>query len=544
MNIYSISDIYPLFEDMHDKIGLSSERFLLQNEIARNIWLAMRIDGEIKNGGVAQLFFNLRFGFDSSLFAKTLEAIGSTEGAELLSSFNDFLDKDEKRKKAFYEEAYFGKGFPRGLKTLHDKLSSQYYKLDPNVEGLIIEYAEKNWADADFQKAIAHLSFQTEQKDETELIANLNDALHNGSVSTTKKILKKLSHPNQACKYGTVPFLELAANGESADKQIELAKLLLAHKANINIQNDSGLSALHKAAYNADLDFIKFLLENGANLELADNHGQTPIFEARGNPVTTEFFIKKGVKLNLRSKNYRSPLSTALSEYSGWIGNKHAKKYQPKAKKVIDLLLKAGAKFYEGLLFYGSETELSKFIGDADMLTYLLQQKGMEDTPEFNPNHGGWSAVFEAAHTGDIKCLKALIAAGACLNSHLAIPHYKTKTFAGATPLSVAKNKSTVALLEKAAAIKGERTGFVLYMETRGTEAAALPIIQEYLGLDIDAAKEKWATVKRVMDTRYEEIDGKYVIYQPLLLKSFDNESDMEAVIQSLDAAGCAYTVI
>jgi hypothetical protein len=52
------------------------------------------------------------------------------------------------------------------------------------------------------------------------------------------------------------------------------------------------------------------------------------------------------------------------------------------------------------------------------------------------------------------------------------------------------------------------------------------------------------ATVKRVIDKSNEKIDGEYVYFLPLLLKSFDSESDMEGLIQLLDAAGCAYTVI
>lgn len=44
---------------MHNQIGLSPDVFKTQNEIARTIWLAIRIDGEIKNGGLEQLFSNV-----------------------------------------------------------------------------------------------------------------------------------------------------------------------------------------------------------------------------------------------------------------------------------------------------------------------------------------------------------------------------------------------------------------------------------------------------------------------------------------------------
>lgn len=545
MNLYSTNDLRPLFEDMHSKIGLSSESFFKQNEIARTIWLCIRIDGEIKNGGIAQLFFNLRSGFDSSLFAEALLTIGSEEGAALLSEFDNFLKADEKRKKAFYEESYFGKGMPKAVNTLHNKLSDQYYKLTPSIESLVLAYAEKNWEDKAFQQSIAHLAFAADKKDEKELIGNLIEAVKNGSTATAKKILKKLSSPNQADEYGFIPLIELASwNTTNSAKKIEMVKLLLEYKADINIQNKYGDTVLHKAAYSGDEDFVNALLDNGANLEQTDKHGRTPIFDSVGNPKANQLLIDKGANLEVLSSIKISVLGAALREYSSWIGNKYAKEYQPKTKKVINQLLKAGVKFHKGMLHDNTSTELSKLVGDADILAHLLKQKSIKDCPEFNPEHRGWSAVFEAAYSGNEKSLKLLIEAGACLNNRLETAHYESKTFVGASPLSVAKNNTISALLKKHQAIEGAREGFSVYMETRGKEAAALAIIKELLQLDEAGAKEKWNTVKKKLGEEYEKVGDEYVIYKPLLLKNCENEEALTAITEMLEAAEAAFLVV
>ena len=48
--------------------------------------------------------------------------------------------------------------------------------------------------------------------------------------------------------------------------QFENVKLLLAHGANVNLQNCNGLSALIFASHNGQLEIVKLLLEHGAKM--------------------------------------------------------------------------------------------------------------------------------------------------------------------------------------------------------------------------------------------------------------------------------------
>ncbi len=64
----------------------------------------------------------------------------------------------------------------------------------------------------------------------------------------------------------------------AAARQLEIARLLLAHGANVNArQADSGFTPLHEAAANGDLELAKLLLEKGADINAKMTDGKTPL---------------------------------------------------------------------------------------------------------------------------------------------------------------------------------------------------------------------------------------------------------------------------
>lgn len=543
MTIYSISDIYPLFEYMHNQVGLSSDRYKTQNEIARTIWLAIRIDGEIKNGGIEQLFSNLGEHFDPACFTEALRNIGSENGLALVQEFMDFVYASETTKAAFYGE-YGPAAFYKKLKKLHNDLSDQYYKLDPSVETQILKYAEANWNDPAFQEAIKDVVFKTEAKDESELIGSLNDAIKNGNIATAKKILKNLQNVNQSCQYGFVPMLELP-HVVNPGKRIELCQLLLDHGADIGFRDKYGRTVLEKAAGTDKNDsFIEFLLDNGADIEVRDDYDNTPIFEANTNPENNLVLIRRGADLAVKNKIGFTPLSKALDRYHGWYGNPHAKEYHPKIKKVIDQLLDAGSVFQNEKLTRGN-TEFSFFAEDPKMLKHLLKNKTVQNAPEFNANYCHWSAVFEASLKGNLECLKLLAEKGAHLNQPLEEVHYETKTFAGSTPLDVATSQEVKDFLLENNAAHGTRRSYALYLETRGTdENAVTELIRKFKNVDASEAKLLWNSVRRPMGPTYEKIDGEYVSYRPLFLTSSESEEEIKSLKAELKQLGCDSTLI
>uniref|UniRef100_A0ABM0LZ62 Protein phosphatase 1 regulatory subunit 12A-like n=1 Tax=Saccoglossus kowalevskii TaxID=10224 RepID=A0ABM0LZ62_SACKO len=70
-------------------------------------------------------------------------------------------------------------------------------------------------------------------------------------------------------------FLAACASGEQDE-----VKTLLDKGANINTANIDGLTALHQAVIDENLEMAEFLIENGADIEMQDNEGWTALHAA------------------------------------------------------------------------------------------------------------------------------------------------------------------------------------------------------------------------------------------------------------------------
>ncbi|OGV66267.1 MAG: hypothetical protein A2283_12110 [Lentisphaerae bacterium RIFOXYA12_FULL_48_11] len=63
----------------------------------------------------------------------------------------------------------------------------------------------------------------------------------------------------------------------SANGNLELLKELLAEGANINIISQNGYTPLHRAAQNGHTSTVEFLLSNGANAKVESKDRETPM---------------------------------------------------------------------------------------------------------------------------------------------------------------------------------------------------------------------------------------------------------------------------
>ena len=61
----------------------------------------------------------------------------------------------------------------------------------------------------------------------------------------------------------------------------ELIRLLLKHGANPNVQDDRGATPLHEAVKRKKVDAVKVLLQHGADSAIRDSEGKTPIDYAK-----------------------------------------------------------------------------------------------------------------------------------------------------------------------------------------------------------------------------------------------------------------------
>jgi ankyrin repeat protein len=63
----------------------------------------------------------------------------------------------------------------------------------------------------------------------------------------------------------------------AAAKQTKIARLLIAHGANVNARAASGHIPLHEASANGNVELVKLLIEKGADVNAKTDDGKTPL---------------------------------------------------------------------------------------------------------------------------------------------------------------------------------------------------------------------------------------------------------------------------
>ena len=90
-------------------------------------------------------------------------------------------------------------------------------------------------------------------------------------------------------------------------------RALLKQRVDVNAPQADGMTALHWATYQDDLELVKLLLRSGANVKAASRYGVTPLSLActNGNGVMVELLLKAGADPNAPLPGGETPLMTA-----------------------------------------------------------------------------------------------------------------------------------------------------------------------------------------------------------------------------------------
>lgn len=99
----------------------------------------------------------------------------------------------------------------------------------------------------------------------------------------------------------------------------EIVRLLIDCGADVNVQNQAGMTALMFVAFSGDIGLVELLIDNGANVDLTQGDGGTALFYAvfQGHTEIVKLLLDSGAKININDNTGKAPLiAAAKSPYS------------------------------------------------------------------------------------------------------------------------------------------------------------------------------------------------------------------------------------
>jgi ankyrin repeat protein len=140
-------------------------------------------------------------------------------------------------------------------------------------------------------------------------------AASDNNIQMCKILIKNGANVMQKTKVSpgfTTPIVSIIQNGN-----LELLKLFIENKYDINFREYLGFTPLRLAAAKGQYDMVVYLISKGAEIDSKANDNATPLLHAcsKGYYDIAEYLIKNGATVNLIDRDGESPLSAAA--YSG-----------------------------------------------------------------------------------------------------------------------------------------------------------------------------------------------------------------------------------
>ena len=255
-------------------------------------------------------------------------------------------------------------------------------------------------------------------------------AAFNNSVEVAKLLLEHRAEVDTKDNEGYTPLHRTARDKSVLHRHstlsVELAKLLLEHGAKVNIKSYNGDTPLNVAARYNRVELTKLLLEHRAEVNTKDNNGETPLqLAALNNSVElAKLLLKHRAEVDTKNNKGVTPLHVA-ARYN--------------RVEVAKVLLAHGADGYNPLHDAASDNnvELAKFLlkhgagvnskdnnGDIplhvaardnrDEFTKLLLKHSAEVNTE---NNDGYTPLYYAACKNSVELAKLLIEHGADIST-------------------------------------------------------------------------------------------------------------------------------
>jgi len=136
----------------------------------------------------------------------------------------------------------------------------------------------------------------------------LHLAATSGRVAAAKIVADRITNIGRKDKDRMIRLMCTAQKG-----QMDVVRYLVEEKhADVNCQNIYGMTPLHFAAINGQLELVQFLFDHSADVNCKDEEGRTPVhLAACGDIEIVIFLAEHGGDVNCKTNNGTTPLQIA-----------------------------------------------------------------------------------------------------------------------------------------------------------------------------------------------------------------------------------------
>lgn len=201
------------------------------------------------------------------------------------------------------------------------------------VEFLLAKGASPNLKDQDGDTALA-----------VAAMGDMREAgkSRRGNLGIVRMLLAGGADPN--AKGGWPPLVVAAGQGDD-----DLIRFLLENGADIDVKSSQGMSALSRAIYDGNVGTAKLLLAKGADIESRDSSDNTPLIHAawRSHEIV-QALLGRGAKANATNQDLETPLMRSYDVASVLALLDHGADLEAKDKRGLTALMHAVMDFNAG----------------------------------------------------------------------------------------------------------------------------------------------------------------------------------------------------
>ena len=225
-------------------------------------------------------------------------------------------------------------------------------------------------------------------------------------------------------KYENLSLFDLIKNGK-----IDLVKKKIESGADVNIKDNDGNSPLILASSEGCIEIVKLLIDHGVGVDVKNNNGDTSLYWAaeKGHSEIVKLLLEHGADVNAKNKDRSTPLHWAscnwrraeivklLIDRGADVNAKDNNGSTPLfygSSEIIELLLEHGAdvnaknNYGTSTLYYASKE------GHSEIVKLLLEHGADVEVKDVN----GRNSLFWASRLGYAETVKLLLEHGADVN--------------------------------------------------------------------------------------------------------------------------------